>query len=115
MVPGMHLGVLLCPNPPYFKKICVIPDFPGKLQQGLPCYPDLVPIYPVFYCTWSLGGGGGMAEGLTIIKLAPSNWPGTYLELKCCWVRNIAAAPDPTNQSRAQQIVPRNEQAKDAR
>ena len=49
MVPGIHLGMLLCPKALLFKKIYVISDFPGKLQQGFPCCPDLLAIYPVFY------------------------------------------------------------------
>ena len=63
VVPGIHLGVLLCPQAPLFKKIYVIPYFPGKLKQGFPCCPDPPAIYPVFYSTWALARVGGMAEG----------------------------------------------------
>jgi hypothetical protein len=49
VLPRTHFGKLLCPKPLIFYIAKgFLPYFPGKLQQGLPCYPDLLPIYLVF-------------------------------------------------------------------
>ena len=45
MVPGIHLGVLLCPQAPLFIKRCVIQDFPGKLESPPAYFPWWPPIF----------------------------------------------------------------------
>ena len=68
MVPGTHLGVVICPNPFLFNYqkhgFARISGFPGKLRQSPACFPHLLASYPVLYATWALARVGGMAEGL---------------------------------------------------
>ena len=55
MVPGTHMGRLLCPKQPLFHYLVGIPSFPGKLQ-----------VAPASLAYFPLWGPAPVAEGLRI-------------------------------------------------
>ena len=56
MVPGTHMGRLLCPKPSLFHYFVGISSFPGKLQ-----------VAPASLAYFPLWGPAAVAEGLRII------------------------------------------------